>query len=176
MRTRSIFHPIFNTFVKSVQVAFLSRQTGGIPDSYMKGGDQPLQTVWRISSMFSRKKEMKSVHGQKSTPDLPNVNPLIRAADWVRARGQIRPLSDDPVPEEQIGILFNIVRRRKKLTVERLAERTGYKMEELIAFEAGLLPRRRVLEMLPDLARHVGFAYKELLQTLQQQINTTSNT
>lgn len=175
MRALSILHPIFNTLVKSVQEALLSRQKGGNPDSYRKGGDPALQTVWRITSMLSLEKEMKSVYKQKPFLDLQNVNPLIRAADWVRTKGQIRPISDDPVPEEQIGILFNIVRRRKNLTVERLAEITGYRMEELIAFEAGMLPRRRMLEMLSDLARHVGFAYKELLQTLQQQNKNNFN-
>jgi hypothetical protein len=109
------------------------------------------------------KEEMKTSNSGNN-PDSQLVNQLIRTADWVRARGQVRPISDDPAPEEQVGILFNIIRRRKNLSLERLASLTGYKIEELIAFEAGLLKRLRICEMLPALAEIVGVNQENWLQ------------
>jgi len=161
--------------MKSVQVMILTRLEGGIFHPHTEGGDYSLKTPWRTPGMFFLEKEMKTVYSQNSSTDLPDVNPLIRAADWVRAKGQIRPISDVPVPEEQIGILFNLIRRRKKFTLEQLARKSGYEIEELIAFEAGLLPRLRMCEIFPDLARNVGFADKKLLQKLQSNISKTLN-
>jgi hypothetical protein len=120
-------------------------------------------------------KEELSINVQEPTKELPVVNRLIRTADWVCLRGQIRPISAVPAPEEQIGILINILRRRRRLAVEQLAIRCGYEVEELIAFEAGLVSRRRVLEMLPNLARNVGFADQDLLQILQPRNSKTLN-
>lgn len=174
MRERSNFNPMLTSLYRSVQAFLLNLKEGGNPHSCPEGGDQSLQTSWHSPSMFLGRKENKTVYKPSSSMDLQSVNPLIRAADWVRRKGQIRPISDVPVPEEQIGILFNVIRRRRNLTLERLAKDTGYKMEELIAFEAGLLPRRRMMEMLPTIAKKVGFAYQELLQKLQQNTNHSS--
>jgi hypothetical protein len=174
MRERITLYPMLTSLVRPVQEIFL-KAGGGIPYSDAEGGYQSLQTFWRSANVFLERKEKKVVYRQNLPMDLQDVNPLIRAADWVREKGQIRPISDVPEPEERIGILFNIMRRRRNLTLERLAKNTGYRMEELIAFEAGLLPRRRMLEMLPSLARKVGFAYNELLHKLQQNTNTASN-
>lgn len=134
-----------------------------ISEQQMEGGKSLYTMTAPHKKVFHFKEEMKTSN-RKNLPDSQPVNQLIRTADWVRARGQIRPISDDPAPEENVGILFNIIRRRKNLSLERLASLTGYKIEELIAFEAGLLKRLRMCEMLPALAETVGVNQENWLQ------------
>ena len=126
-----------------------------INKQHMKGG----KSLYIMSAPKKKdipyKEEMKTSNS-RNNPDSQLVNHLIRTAEWVRARGQIRPISEDPAPEEQVGILFNILRRRKRISLERLANETDYKIEEIIAFEAGLLKRVKMCEMLPVLAESVG--------------------
>jgi len=117
---------------------------------------------------------MKTSHAKNSTGS-QHVSLLIRAADWARERGQVRPVSDVPAPEEQIGILFNTIRRREKFTLDKLANKSGFEIEELVAFEAGLLPGLRMCEMLPVLAKSVGFSHEELLQQLQKNVTKLFN-
>lgn len=125
------------------------------------GGGEPLHVMRSPKEKKITFKEEMKTSTHRNSPDSQPVDQLIRTADWVRARGQIRPVSEDPVLEEQIGILFNILRRRKNITLERLANQTGYRIEELIAFEAGLLKRLRMCEMLPVLAEIVGVKQEE---------------
>lgn len=127
---------------------------------YFRGGGPLHVTRSPMDKNITFKEEMKTSN-RRNSPDSHSVNQLIRTADWVRARGQIHPVSEDPVLEEQIGILFNVLRRRKNMTLERLANQTGYRIEELIAFEAGLLKRLRMCEMLPVLAEIVGVKQEE---------------
>ena len=151
------------------------RLKGGNPHSSKEGGDEsPLSLLRSLRELLFDKEEL-AINVQEPTKESQVVNRLIRTADWVRVRGQIRPISAVPAPEEQIGILINILRRSQDCSVEQLAVRCGYEVEELIAFEAGLLPRRRVLEMLPNLARNVGFADKDLLQILHTKNSKTPN-
>jgi hypothetical protein len=140
----------------------------GMYISYKKGGNHSYSLLMRPANflLVKSKKEMKTSYIKKPM-DSRKVNLLISAAEWIRDRGQVRPISDIPVLEEEIGILFNIIRRRKKITLEKLATKSGFQMEELIAFEAGLLPRLRMCEMLPVLAKRVGFAYEDLLRQIQ---------
>ena len=148
--------------------ALLARLKRDLYVSNKKGGDHSYPVVMRPANILlaKQKREMKTLN-TKNPIDSHKVNLLIRAAEWIRDRGQIRPISDIPVPEEEIGILFNIIRRRKKVTLEKLANKSGFQMEELIAFEAGLLPRLRVCEMLPELAKRVGINYEDLLRQIQ---------
>jgi hypothetical protein len=127
-----------------------------------KGGDPN----WHVFE-FPVEKEMilkeKNISLLDMYPtDSQQVNLLMRAADLVRERGQVRPLSDVPVIEEAVGIFYNQVRRRRKISLERLARDTGFAIEEIIAFETGLLPRLRMCEMLPNLAREVGVDFARL--------------
>lgn len=148
-------------------------QTGGSPEKQQLKGGEP---AWRVFNPFIvigkiiKEKMTKPQH--KNSPKSHGVNLLIRTAGWVREKGQVRPISEDPVLEESIGILFNILRRQKKITLENLAKMSGLEIEELIAFEAGLLPRLRVCEILPDLTRSIGIAYEELLHKAKQNPHT----
>lgn len=105
---------------------------------------------------------MSSLSKDISTDSHP-ANLLMRAANWVREGGQVHPISEDPTAEESLGILFNIVRRRKKISLEALSLVSGLTVEELIAFEAGMLPGLRIREILPDLTRGVGMDPSSLL-------------
>lgn len=140
---------------------------GGDPKfSLQKGGD----AVWHVfkilfTGMFPKEKMISLLI--KNTTDSRRANRLIRAADWVRERGQVHPISEDPTTEESIGILFNIIRRRKKISLEKLAYRSGFAIEELIAFEAGLLPRFRMCKMLPEIAKEIKIDHTALLRQLQ---------
>lgn len=151
-------------------------QAGGSPEKHQLKGGEP---AWRVFNPFIaigkivKEKMTKLQH--KNSPDSHGVNLLIRTAGWVREKGQVRPISEDPVLEESIGILFNILRRRKKVTLENLAKTSGLEIEELIAFEAGLLPRLRVCEILPDLTGSVGVACEELLHKAKQNPHTFFN-
>ncbi len=97
--------------------------------------------------------------------DPHKLDRLIRAARWVRGRGQVRPLTEDPTAEESLGILFNIARRRRHISLESLAIQTGFQLEELVAFEMGLVPRPRVCEMLPQIAATMGIRIDDLIHS-----------
>jgi len=137
-----------------------------INKQYYRGGEPPRVMKSPNTKNITFKEEMKTSNS-RNVPDSQNVNLIIRTAAWVRARGQMRPISEDPVIEEQVGILFNIIRRRKNITLEKLANQTGYKTEELIAFEAGLLKRLRMCEMLPKLTEIVGVNQEKWLHAIK---------
>jgi hypothetical protein len=174
MREHTIHHPVFTYFFESARKALMSALRTNLRGPAREGGE-PLPLSHPVKETFLERKEKSHACTPDLVMDSQNVSPLIRTADWVLARGQIRPISDVPTPEEQVGILFNVIRRRRHLTLERLARKTGYELEELLAFEAGLLPRRRVLEMLPELSRQTKFAYRELLHVLQPNTGNTPN-
>lgn len=122
---------------------------------HMKGGES-VHIMFTLEKKNILCKEEMKTSKSKNTPDSQLVNHLIRTAEWVRTRGRVRPISEDPALEEQVGILFNMIRRRKKISLERLANETDFKIEEIIAFEAGMMKRLRMCEMLPVLAESVG--------------------
>jgi hypothetical protein len=162
--------------MKLGRAAWPAWPVGGTDSHKQKGGARPHSHFIPLSriSVLKKKKEMKTSKTQ--TPaDSHTVSPYIKAAELVRERGQLRPIGDTPMPEEEIGILFNIVRRRNKVTLEDLALKSGHKVEELMAFEAGFLPRLRMCEMLPGLARNVGIDTEELLQEIRQKKTVTFN-
>lgn len=141
---------------------------GLIPPAH-KGGDPN----WHVFECSSDKKvilkEENISLSDRNPTDSQRVNLLMRAADLVRERGEVRPISDVPVIEESIGILFNQVRRRRKISLERMEQSTGFAVEEIIAFEAGLLPRLRMCEMLPNLAREVGVDFESFFPKHRSQ-------
>src|SRR5690606_10148526 len=102
-----------------------------------KGGDYAyslfMRLIHTVNILLAKLKKEMNIRYFKKSIDSQKVDLLIRAAAWIRLRGQIRPISDIPAPEEEIGILFNVMRRRKKLSLEKLANQTGIPMEELIA-------------------------------------------
>ena len=102
---------------------------------------------------------------------------LIRTAQFVHARGEVRPLSDDPVIEECVGILINRMRRRKKISIEEMSDSMGFSEEELIALEGGFLPRKRIAQMLPLVLSRMGIDMNELLNqnsTPKNQFSTSN--
>lgn len=127
-----------------------------------KGGD----ANWHVFECSDDKEvilQEENISLSNTNPtDSQRVNLLMRAADLVRERGEVRPLSDVPAIEESIGIIYNQVRRRRKISLDRIARATGFTVEEIIAFEAGLLPRMRMCEMLPNLSREVGVDIESL--------------
>lgn len=145
-----------------------------INKQYWRGGESSCVMKSPNNKNITIKEEMKTSNS-KNVPDSQNVNLIIRTAAWVRARGQMRPISEDPVIEEQVGILFNIIRRRKNITLEKLANQTDYKIEELIAFEAGLLKRLRMCEMLPKLTKIVGVNQEKWLRAINPDITQLHN-
>ena len=80
------------------------------------------------------------------------ITRLIRAAELAQKGGSERLFDPDPGPTETLGITFNLLRRRKNIDLEFISYETGYAVEELLAFEGGLLPGKRMLEMLPGLS------------------------
>ena len=88
--------------------------------------------------------------GEKSTSFMDknrDVVVLIRAAKRARQGGIVRPSSPDPTPAERLGILMNVLRRRENRDLDWVSERTGCALDELVAFEAGLLDHPHMLEV-----------------------------
>ena len=80
------------------------------------------------------------------------ITHLIRAAELAQQGGCGLPFDSDPTPTETLGIAFNLLRRRKNIDLDFISYETGYAVEELLGFEGGLLPGKRMLEMLPGLS------------------------
>src|SRR5262245_23888685 len=110
MRETRILHAHNKAIVKAgwaAPGAWPARRGSGY--SRKKGGDRARQLFkYPVHVMNKPIKEMKTLKTTNPT-DSHSVNRLIRAAKWIREKGQIRPLSDTPELEEEIGILFNVV-------------------------------------------------------------------
>ncbi|MEW5938924.1 MAG: hypothetical protein AB1750_04625 [Chloroflexota bacterium] len=133
---------------------------------FQKGDDAAWHVFKFVLDKYTYLKEKMTNLPIRNSTDSPRANLLIRAAEWVREKGQVRPISEVPVLDEYIGILSNVIRRRKRMSLEILAKRSGYEIEELIAFEAGLLPRLRMCIMLPAIAKAAGLDHESLLQPI----------
>lgn len=98
---------------------------------------------------------------------------LWKAALIVRrkATGHLQ-LKAEPKPHELLGLTIGMVRRRKDLSLEELAEKTGFSVEELLAFEAGLLPVGEFIKYLPAILREVKIPRKSI-QPLLRKIAAT---
>lgn len=168
MSIPQFFHP--SSMVKTPGLLIISAWPGAdlIPLVH-KGGDPN----WHVFEFPADKevilKEKNISLPDRNPSDSHQVNLLIRAADLVRERGEVRPISDVPVIEESVGIIYNQVRRRRKISLERIARATGFAVEEIVAFEAGLLPRPHMCEMLPNLAREVGVEFESLFPNYRSQ-------
>lgn len=162
MRVSGAFHSMFKSVGRSGGTPMTASPEDDRTCFIRKGGDPN----WHVFE-FPAEKEMILKEKNISLPykhptDSHRVNLLMRAAELVRERGQVRPISDVPVIEESVGIIYNQVRRRRNFSLERLASASGFAIEEIVAFEAGLLPRLRMCEMLPNLAREVGMDFARL--------------
>lgn len=115
----------------------------------------------RIVLHFKRKSAKTQNHkmekrGIREIPNPPmdeqhKIITLIGAARLASQRGCYHQPGPNPTPIEQMGIRVNILRRQKQKTLTFVSEKTGYRLDELVAFEAGVLTETRMLEMLPEI-------------------------
>ncbi|GAB4400422.1 MAG: hypothetical protein OHK003_26000 [Anaerolineales bacterium] len=94
---------------------------------------------------------------------------LWKAAQIVRQKGVVDlQLTAEPKPHEILGLTIGMVRRRKQITLNELADKTGFSIEELLAFEAGLLPVKELIKYLPAILREVKISRKSIRPLLQK--------
>lgn len=95
---------------------------------------------------------------------------LWKAAQIVRQKGAFDlQLTAEPKPHEILGLTIGMVRRRRQITLHELATKTGCSIEELLAFESGLLPIKEMIKYLPAILREVKIP-KRSIQPLLQKI------
>lgn len=154
------------TFVRPLSIE-CSGSPGWI-DSLVQPGNQPfnqnsnrkgdLVYIFGLSpstlspSSDKEKKEGKNEPECLMDDDNKKAAYLIRAAELALQGGNLRPSGPDPTPAEQLGIRVNILRRQLKKDLEWLGEKSGYGVAELMAFEAGLLPNKKMLEIFSRIA------------------------
>lgn len=67
---------------------------------------------------------------------------LWKAARWIREEKVFLSLMDsEPTTEEVLGLIISISRRQKKISHIQLTRKIGCSLDELMALEAGALPR-----------------------------------
>jgi len=123
-----------------------------------------------------KKKEMEAI----KTPYRLNsgslsADHLIRAATLVRTRGEMCQLDADPTVEETIGILVNKMRRKKKIPLDQFSTNIGFSIEEIIAFEAGLLPKDKLCKMLPVILSTLGINMGQIKKAICHEDHTSDN-
>lgn len=97
---------------------------------------------------------------------------LWKAAQIVRQKGATNlQLLTEPKPHELLGLTIGMARRRRHINLNELANKTGFSVEELLAFEAGLLPVKEMIKYLPAILREVKIPRKSI-QPLLQKIRT----
>ncbi len=115
----------------------------------------------RIVLHIKRKPAKSKIHNEekgeiRETPKPPmdeqqKISALIGAARLAPKRGCYYQPGPNPNPREQLGIRVNILRRQKQKTLIYISQKTGYQLDELAAFEAGVLTEVKMLEMLPEI-------------------------
>jgi hypothetical protein len=82
---------------------------------------------------------------------------LWRAAHifCMNAGGAPHPDSE-PTPEEMLGLTVGILRRRNNISRLNFARSIGCSVEELVALEAGLMPKNTMQKYLPAIAQEIG--------------------
>lgn len=171
MREPQTYLPTHVSVGQPGRVAPLSRPGITFTKCYrqQKGGDGQwyvFEPVF-LSGEPHKKENLKKT--QLAQDNSPHVNTLIRAAALVHARGEIRPVGEVPLVQEEIGILLNWMRRRKRLSLENLSKNTGISVEEIFALEAGSLPTVRICQLIEQIASEVGIDAENFLK----QIHTT---
>ena len=136
-----------------------------------KGGDG----AWH-SFEFPKKgySWLKSISHQISNDDSSDRNHsvrlLIRAAQAAGRIDQEEELfRDDVLAEERLGIAIGVIRRRKNITREELALKTGYDLEILIALEMGILDVDMLYRVLPGVLGGLGMDLTILNQILKTE-------
>lgn len=170
MREPPTFLPSQTAVVHPGRVAPVSRP-GVVPltcHRKLKGGDRPCYVFERDLIPPRTDTEDDKIY-QENTSNSRHVNELIRAAAMVRERGQILPLGEDPQAQEELGIMLNIIRRRKKISIETVARKTEIAIEELIACEAGALSHVRTCQVVQQVAKAVGIEAQSLLNQIHSR-------
>lgn len=94
---------------------------------------------------------------------------LWKAAQVVRQKGgEDFDLIAEPKPHELLGLTIGMIRRRRHITIHELENRTGISIEELLAFEAGLLSVKEMIKYLPIILREVKIHRKSIQPLLQK--------
>lgn len=94
---------------------------------------------------------------------------LWKAAKLVRQKRAVNlQLIAEPKPHELLGLTIGMVRRRQYIALNELANKTGFSIEELLAFEAGLLPVEELIKYLPAILREVKISNKSIQPLLQK--------
>ncbi len=95
---------------------------------------------------------------------------LWRAAQMFCQNGvDVPPIDAEPTPEEMLGLTVGILRRRKNISRLKFAQSIGCSIEELLAFEAGLLSKSVMLKYLPTMAQEIGLDL-DSLQPLKRRM------
>jgi len=111
-----------------------------------KGGDACLRKT-------SASSDMKKNKGEGFLP----AEVIWRAAQMFCQNGvEVSPIDAEPTPEEMLGLTIGILRRHKHISHEKFARSIGCSVEELLALEAGLLPKKVILKYLPAIAHATG--------------------
>ena len=110
---------------------------------------------------------MRGMSSKTGVADSPGkehpAQKLIRAAEMSGKKGaQTRQIGEVPTPAEQLGLALGVLRRRKKISVDELANRAGCSPEALIALEAGLLPVDVTGKVLPGVVKAMGIDTRRL--------------
>lgn len=88
---------------------------------------------------------------------------LWRAAQLISQKGMGVPWIDaEPAPQEILGLVIGILRRRKRISRFHLAQGIGCTVEELLALETGLLPASDFEKYLPLILHTIEMPEKPL--------------
>ena len=112
---------------------------------FAKGGDVCL-----------RKKNASSDTKKRRERFLPAETLWRVAHRFPKNRDETPRSGSEPTPEEMLGLTIGILRRRQNISRPNLAQSIGCSVEELLALEAGLLPKNRMLKYLPVIAHEIG--------------------
>lgn len=161
--------PLLRHLIQPGRVAPEARPGFSRANHSKTGGDGPCYVfVNKATSRENDKEEDKDIYQEKPL-NSQHVNQLIRAAALARKRGEIPPLGEDPTTREEIGILVNILRRRKKISLDVMSEKTDLTVDALIAFEAGALSQARTCQIIKKVVSVVGIDEKALLKQIHSR-------
>lgn len=94
---------------------------------------------------------------------------LWKTAQIIRHKAELDlQLNAEPKPHELLGLTIGMLRRRKRISLNELVDKTGFNIEELLAFEAGLLPVKEIIKYLPAILREVKIPRKSIQPLLQK--------
>ena len=116
---------------------------------------------------------MKNFSNNFSGNDLSNCDhparQLKRAAQAAGHKDERDLFRDDPLSEERLGIAIGLIRRRKNITIENLAQKAGCELEILIALEAGILEPQTIHNILPRIVDELGIDPDILIQIVNNE-------